>query len=552
MTNGTEADTIKLWILSIIKMGEKLRKISAKKKKWIERTVANDRSYKLFLYNRFFIFLILVLLQIIGYVWLLYTLVYSSKIAIAVEGMVGLMALIAVIYLINRNDRPSMKLNWILLMLIVPIVGVPMYLLYGEGRPARKMKKKLSASEKENAIAFQNAFGGVEQKEAQTRADTISRFLHRYAGYPVAYDGDVTYYDSGEKMFERMKTELRKAEKFILLEYFILSHGKMWNEILQILLEKAEQGVQIRIIYDDFGCMTSLPPKYNEYLESLHENVKAMRFNKIVPLFAVRMNNRDHRKILVVDGKTAFTGGINIADEYIGEKQRFGHWKDTGVMVSGNAVASFIRMFFHFWNAFSKEKEDVANYLPAILERDSGAVIQPYDSSPLDNLSVGENVYVDMIERAKTYVYIFTPYLVLGDSLRAALCRATLRGVDVRIVTPGIPDKKTVYRLTRANYGILIKAGVKIYEYTRGFIHAKSVLCDGESAVVGTINFDYRSLYHHFENAVYFSSCQAVKDLERDCEETFAISTLCTKENTKRSMVGRIVDSLLRVFETLL
>ena len=552
MTNGTEADTIKLWILSIIKMGEKLRKISAKKKKWIERTVANDRSYKLFLYNRFFIFLILVLLQIVGYIWLLYSLVYSSKIAVAVEGMVGLMALIAVIYLINRNDRPSMKLNWILLMLIVPIIGVPMYLLYGEGRPARKMKKKLSASEKENAIAFQNAFGGVEQKEAQTRADTISRFLHRYAGYPVAYDGDVTYYDSGEKMFEGMKTELRKAEKFILLEYFILSHGKMWNEILKILLEKAEQGVQIRIIYDDFGCMTSLPPKYNEYLESLHENVKAMRFNKIVPLFAVRMNNRDHRKILVVDGKTAFTGGINIADEYIGEKQRFGHWKDTGVMVSGNAVASFIRMFFHFWNAFSKEKEDVANYLPAILERDSGAVIQPYDSSPLDNLSVGENVYVDMIERAKTYVYIFTPYLVLGDSLRAALCRAALRGVDVRIVTPGIPDKKTVYRLTRANYGILIKAGVKIYEYTRGFIHAKSVLCDGESAVVGTINFDYRSLYHHFENAVYFSSCQAVKDLERDCEETFAISTLCTKENTKRSMVGRIVDSLLRVFETLL
>lgn len=529
-----------------------MRKISEKKKKRIERTIANDRSYKLFLYNRFFIFLILVLLQIVGYIWLLYSLVYSSKIAVAVETAVGLIALIVVIYLINRNDRPSMKLNWILLMLIVPIVGVPMYLLYGEGRPARKMKKKLSAAEKANSQAFQASFGGVAQKEAQTRADTISRFLYQYAGYPVAYDGEVTYFDSGEKLFEGMKAELKKAEKFILLEYFILSHGKMWNEILQILLEKAEQGVQIRIIYDDFGCMTSLPPKYDEYLESLHENVRALRFNKIVPLFAVRMNNRDHRKILVVDGKTAFTGGINIADEYIGEKRRFGHWKDTGIMVTGNAVASFIRMFFHFWNAFSKEKEDMAAYLPKMREGESGCVIQPYDSSPLDNLSIGENVYVDMIERAKAYVYIFTPYLVLGDSLRAALCRAALRGVDVRIVTPGIPDKKTVYRLTRANYGILLKVGVKIYEYTRGFIHAKSVLCDGESAVVGTINFDYRSFYHHFENAVYFSSCQAVKDLERDCEETFAISTLCTKENTKRSVVGRIVDSLLRVFETLL
>lgn len=527
-------------------------KISAKKKKRIERTIANDRSYKLYLYNRFFIFLTLVVLQIVGYVWLLYSFVYSSKMAVAVEAAVGLLALITVIYLINRNDRPSTKLNWIILMLLVPIVGVPMYLLYGEGRPTRKMKKKLNAAEKENDVAFQNSFGGMEQKEAQTRADTINRFVYRYGGYPVAYDGDVTYFDSGEKTFERMKTELKKAEKFILLEYFIISHGKMWNEILQILLEKAEQGVQIRIIYDDFGCMTSLPPKYDEYLESLHDNVKAMRFNKVVPLFAVRMNNRDHRKILVVDGKTAFTGGINIADEYIGEKRRFGHWKDTGVMVSGNAAASFVRMFFRFWNAFYKQKEDVAAYLPAMSERDSGCVIQPYDSSPLENLSFGENVYVDMIERAKSYVYIFTPYLVLGDSLRAALCRAALRGVDVRIVTPGIPDKKTVYRLTRANYGILLKTGVKIYEYTRGFIHAKSVLCDGESAVVGTINFDYRSLYHHFENAVYFSSCQAVKDLERDCEETFAISRLCTLENTKRSVVGRIVDSLLRVFETLL
>ena len=552
LTKRAEADTIKSWCSTILKTGEKLRKISEKKKKRIERTIANDRSYKVFLYNRFFIFLILVLLQIIGYVWLLYTLVYSSKIAMAVEATVGLLALIAVIYLINRNDRPSMKLNWILLMLIVPIVGVPMYLLYGEGRPAHKIKKQLAASGKENAAAFDSSFGGVKQKNAQTRADTISRFLHRYAGCPAAYDGDVVYYDCGEKMFESMKAELKKAEKFILLEYFILSHGKMWSEILQILLEKAEEGVQIRIIYDDFGCMTSLPPKYDRYLESLHENVKAMRFNKVVPFFAVRMNNRDHRKMLVVDGKAAFTGGINIADEYIGEKQRFGHWKDTGIMVSENAVASFVRMFFHFWNAFYKEKEDLAAYLPPLNTVESGAVIQPYDSSPLDNLSVGENVYVDMIERAKSYVYIFTPYLVLGDSLRAALCRAALRGVDVRIVTPGVPDKKTVYRLTRANYGILLKAGVKIYEYTRGFIHAKSVLCDGESAVVGTINFDYRSFYHHFENAVYFSSCQAVKDLERDCEETFAISTLCTKENTKRSMVGRIVDSLLRVFETLL
>jgi cardiolipin synthase len=215
-------------------------------------------------------------------------------------------------------------------------------------------------------------------------------------------------------------------------------------------------------------------------------------------------------------------------------------------------------MFFDLWNAFYKEKEEVGKYLIAPFNtdippsNDRKQVIQPYDDSPLDKMSVGEYVYLDMIERAAKYVYVFTPYLILDDMTRGALCRAAMRGVDVRIVTPAIPDKKAVYRLTRANYGILLRAGVKIYEYTPGFIHAKSMLCDGECAVVGTINLDYRSLYLHFENAVYFANCQAVADLARDCEETFASSKLCTKENTKRGIVGRLIDSILRVFETLL
>ena len=527
-------------------------KLTKRQKKRIERTIANNRSYKLFLYNRFFIFLTLVLLQIVGYVWLIYSFAYSSKVAVLVETAVGLIAIVAIVYLINRNDRPSMKLNWILLMLIVPIIGVPMYLLYGEGRPTRRMKQKLEEAAKKNDEAFESFCESLPHKAPTSRADTIGVFLHKSGGYPAYYDGDVEYFHSGEKAFARMKEALRRAEKYVLLDYFIIAHGKMWNEILQILLERAAQGVQIRIIYDDFGCMTSLPPKYNAYLEGLHENVKAMRFNKVVPLFAVRMNNRDHRKMLVIDGKKAFTGGFNLADEYIGEKVRFGHWKDTGVLVTGNAVASFVRSFFLFWNAFYPQAEEISFYLPTPSTRENGYKIQPYDSSPLAHFSVGENVYVDMIERAARSVYIFTPYLLLGDSLRAALCRAALRGVDVRIVTPGIPDKKMVYRLTRANYGILLKSGVKIYEYTRGFLHAKSVLCDGESAVVGTINFDYRSLYHHFENAVYFSGGEAVRALARDCEETFAVSEPCTLENRKRSVVGRLVDSILRVFETLL
>jgi cardiolipin synthase len=292
-------------------------------------------------------------------------------------------------------------------------------------------------------------------------------------------------------------------------------------------------------------------------LESLHENIRAMTFNNVVPFFEVRMNNRDHRKILVIDGKVAFTGGFNLADEYINVTSRYGYWKDSGLRIKGEAVASFTQMFFYTWNAFRADKEDIKNYLIRYTPTERTANntpfrVQPYDDSPLDSISAGEAVYMDVINRAVRYAYIFTPYLILDDLLRAALCRAAMRGVDVRIVTPGIPDKKTVNRLTRANYAVLMKAGVKIYEYTPGFIHSKSILCDDEYAVVGTINFDYRSLYLHFENAVYFSGCSAVSDLKRDCEETFAVSKLCTEENTKRGIFGRLFDSVLRVFETLL
>lgn len=531
-----------------------MKKLSQRRKKWIERTIANDRSYKVWLYNRFFIFLALVLAQIVGYVMLAVLLVYNSRVAIALQLAVSGVGLLAVLYLINRNERPSMKLNWILLILVLPVVGVPGYLLYGEGRPTRKMNKQIIDAKAENEKRLQEAYGKAEEFAPQNRGEAVSRYLSVYAGYPVYRDGEVEYYDCGEKMFPVIKEELKKAEKFILVEYFIIAHGKMWNEILQILLEKAAQGVKVRIIYDDFGCMMTLPPDYDKYLESLHGNIKCMTFNDVVPIFSVRMNNRDHRKILVVDGKTAFTGGLNLADEYIGEKKRFGYWKDTGVKITGAPVRSFIEMFFYIWNAFRTDKEDICQYVLPMpkAEQTGGVIIQPYDDSPFDKISVGENVYADILNRASRYAYIFTPYLVLDDSMRTALCRAATRGVDVRIVTPGIPDKKTVYRLTRANYGILMRAGVKIYEYTPGFIHAKSMVCDDECAVVGTINFDYRSLYFHFENAVYFSGCKAVSKVKEDCEATFAVSKLCTKENTKRGLFGRMIDALLRVFETLL
>ena len=530
-------------------------KLTKRKRKWIERTVDNDRSYKLFLYNRFYLYALLALSQFVGWIAFWYFLVYNSQVAILMQALTGVIALACVLYIVNKHTLPSSKLGWVLLILIAPVFGAPLYLFCGEGRPAKKMKRKAEQAKAENAKVFA---GTGEDVTSQNREEGLSYFLQKYAGAPVYTDGNAEYYDSGEKAFYDIKKELARAEKFILLEYFIIAHGKMWGDILKILLQKAEEGVQIRILYDDFGCMTTLPPQYDRYLESLHGNIRCLAFNKVIPVFSLRMNNRDHRKILIIDGKVAFTGGFNLADEYIGEKRRFGYWKDSGIKITGGAVNALTCTFFDMWNAFYKEKESLENYLVSPFNADMppsngrGIRLQPYQSSPLDEISIGGRVYADMIDRAAKYLYIFTPYLILDDFTRNALCHAAMRGVDVRIVTPSIPDKKTVYRLTRANYAVLMDAGVKIYEYSPGFIHAKSMLCDGEYAVVGTINLDYRSLYLHFENGVYFSHCQAVADLERDCEATFAVSKLCTKESVKRGIVGRLFDSILRVFETLL
>jgi cardiolipin synthase len=499
-----------------------MKKLGARKKKWIERTIANDRSYKAYLYNRLFLFMLAVLAQMLGYALILLLIVYDSAYAFGLEILVGVMALIFVLLIISGNDRPSSKLSWVVMILVAPVFGVPMYLVNGRGRPTKRMRKKIDASKAENA----EKLGEMQEFIPSTRADTVCRYIQNYGGYPVFLSGDVEYYKSGEDMFPHMLETLKGAETFILLEYFIIANGKMWNEIRKVLLEKAACGVKIYIIYDDFGCMVTLPPKYDEYLESLSENIRCMPFNEVVPLFAVRMNNRDHRKMLVVDGKTAFTGGINLADEYIGEKRRFGYWKDSGLKITGAPVRSFVQAFAYMWNAFRADKMDIHAFLQPVqdtADMDTGVRIQPYDDSPLDQISVGETVYVDMINRAKDSVYIFTPYLVLDDFLRAALCSAAMRGVDVRIVTPGVPDKKTTYRLTRANYEILMKAGVKIYEYTPGFVHAKMFVADGKIATVGTVNLDYRSLYLHFECGVILYGTKTVQTIREDVLATLAV-----------------------------
>ena len=492
-----------------------MKKMNKRRKERIERNILRDRHYKVLIYNRFIITLLLVLLQIVVYALILVH-YYNGFRGVMIT--IDILALVCVLYIINRNEKPSSKLNWVIMILAAPVFGVPMYLLFGEGRPTYIMNRKITAAKRVNVKLLSEGDAAQGGRDGET-----SRYLSRYAGYPAFREGDVTYYPSGKEMFADMLAALDGAEKFILAEYFIIAGGVMWDEFRERLLKKAREGVKVLVIYDDVGSLFVLPPKYDKYLEYLHPNIRCFRFNPAVPVFTMRMNNRDHRKILVVDGKAAFTGGINLADEYIDAKKRFGYWKDTGVRITGPAVHSFTVMFFNLWNAFRKDKEDVSKFLPApgkggktasssgveeggekaeeipSEEKCGGQgsgelLIHPYDDSPLDKESVGETVYLDIINRASDYVYIFTPYLILDDFMRAAICNAAKRGVDVRIVTPGIPDKKTVFRLTRSNYGPLLRAGVKIYEYTPGFIHAKSMVSDDRWAVLGSTNLCYRSL----------------------------------------------------------
>jgi cardiolipin synthase len=372
-------------------------------------------------------------------------------------------------------------------------------------------------------------------------------------GYPVCGSTEAKYFRSGEEMFPAMLAELEKAEHFIFLEYFIIEEGRFWGAILDVLAKKAAAGVDVRVIYDDMGCVGKLPTGYNLKLESM--GIKCTAFNPFVPFISVVMNNRDHRKILVIDGHTAFTGGINLADEYINAKSPYGYWKDTGVMLHGKATWNFTYMFLQMWNVLRGTKEDFDVYRPERYHTESfegKGFVQPFSDNPLDDEPISQNVYIDIISQAEKYVYICTPYLVPDDEMKNALIRAAKRGVDVRLITPGIPDKKVIYRLTRSYYPALIEGGVKIYEYTPGFVHAKSIVCDDRITLVGTINMDFRSLYLHFECGVLMTGTGAALAVRDD---NLAMMEKCRKIEKgfpKRTLIGRIFDSLMRTMGPML
>ena len=482
---------------------------------------------------------------------------FLSHYMVYIYGGFTLLSAFVILYVVNKDENPSFKLAWIIPITVIPVFGTLLYLfleLQWEGKIInRRLRENISDTQpylKQNP-RYMEQLAKISRSNAN-----LAAYIENSGSYPVYGNTNVKYYPVGEEMFEDMKKELEKAKRFIFLEYFIVERGEMWDSILEILERKVQDGVEVRFMYDGMCCLVLLPYSYPRELRT--KGLKAKMFAPIRPALSTYQNNRDHRKILVIDGHTAFTGGINLADEYINRKVRFGHWKDTGIMVKGDAVTSFTMMFLQMWNITEKEPEDYGRYLrdpeffyPPELSME-GFVI-PYGDSPLDQETVGELVYLDIINTARNYVHIMTPYLILNYELVQALQFAAKRGVETIIIMPHIPDKEYAFLLAKAHYEELIRAGVQIYEYTPGFVHAKVFTSDDEKAVVGTINMDYRSLYLHFECAAYIYRNEVIKDVERDFKETLAKSQVITLEECRhypwyKKFAGRV----LRLFAPLM
>ena len=502
--------------------------------------------------GRFFIVALSIILQVVWMSLVLWQ--FSYQFTYANLG-IRILAIILVLVIVNRWINPANKLSWTFLILLSPVFGMLVYFIFGRSGLTKRTAQRMDAVNREVAAVRKQEKAVMQELQfEEPRVYSQSRYIHDWADFSIYKNTTTKYYKCGEEMFAEMLEDLKKAEHYIFLEYFIVQEGHMLSQVLEILEEKAKNGVDVRFIYDDVGCINTLPPRYYEKLRKM--GISCVAFNPFRPFLSVIMNNRDHRKIFVVDGKVGYTGGINLADEYINEVERFGYWKDTGVRIEGEAVWGLTTMFLEMWNYINRTSEDYTKYFPEVWQKEpfvGDGFVQPYGDSPLDHETVGENVYMNIINKAKNYVYIFTPYLIVDNEMLTCLCNAAKSGVDVRIVTPGIPDKKAIFLLTQSYYAPLLASGVKIYQYKPGFIHAKSFVCDDEIATVGSINLDFRSLYLHFECGVFMYRSKAVMELKEDCLKTFEESEKMTLDFCRnRNVFVRMLQSVMRLFAPLL
>ncbi|MCM1282185.1 MAG: cardiolipin synthase [Muribaculaceae bacterium] len=504
-----------------------------------------------------------ILIICLQFFWLVY-IVYNATAANSFVNIIfEIFAVILCLHIANKGIRTSYKLSWIFLILLLPVFGIPAYYLFGRPELTKGARKKMErVAQAFLPLRRENPAVKDALYQEDFYAGKQSAYITEYAGYPLYYEKETEYFPSGEAVFPRLLEDLRSAERFIFLEYFIIEPGKMFDSVLGILEEKVKSGVLVRLIYDDVGCIQTLPPKFDRILKE--KGIECACFNPFRPVMSVVMNNRDHRKIAVVDGRVAYTGGFNLADEYINEKTRFGYWKDAGLRVTGACVWSFTTMFLEMWSYVTGcGEENYDRYRrsgaqahtagQAAHSLSSAGFVQPYSDSPMDYEYVGENVYLNLINHAKKYVYVFTPYLILDTEMTTALINAAKSGVDVRILVPGIPDKKLVYMLTQSNFSALIQGGVNIYKYTPGFLHSKCFVVDDLYAVVGTINLDYRSLCLHFECGVFMYRTSAVPQVKADILAAMEVSREVTAEEAgKRLFIMRQFFGVLNLLAPLL
>lgn len=481
--------------------------------------------------------------------WILLLVKWLSPYAAYITLALSVAAVLLVLFIIIKRDETAYKILWLLVILTVPVAGALLYLLFGNRRTARPLRKRLRRVQEAGQPAPLPC--GGTPFEGEKRMEQTVRWLEHKTGYPLMRAEDVRYYPLGDAMYPDMLTDLRAAKKTIYLEYFIIEPGEMWQSIVDILAQKVREGLDVRVMYDDLGSISTFNFSNALALEKL--GIRCATFN---PLLALKgtANYRDHRKMLIVDDAVAYSGGVNLADRYINREHPYGHWKDTGFRLSGAPVRSFTHMFLTFWNAFSLQKEEPMPMPPAAAAAEPAAqdgwVLSYYDS-PLNSEATSNRLYIDLLSQATDYAWFFTPYLMLGDDLLDAMLAAAQRGVDVRIIMPGIPDKKLIFRMSRSFYQVLLTGGVKIYEYAPGFVHAKSLVCDDRAATVGTVNLDYRSLFLHFENNSLFYRGSIVARVKEDFLATQSQCRAVEACDTKRYSRRWIVDGILRIFAPL-
>ena len=507
------------------------------------------RVWKL-LRSRFFlgaVCIVLEFVQLLTVYMLLYRLFHPLTIAAWVFS-IGVL-----LYLINKDESAETKIPWLMILLLLPVMGAFVYMLLSSNETSRKQYERFAENGRE-ILPFLPQTEDVEHL-AGNDADALSqiRYIYSAAKMPCHGTSATAYFPSGEAFLPALLDDLRAAERFILLEYFIIQEGRMWNAVHEILRQKAAEGVKVCLMYDDFGCIATLPDNYDRQLRA--EGISCTVSNRFRPILSHIHNNRDHRKITVIDGRVGYTGGLNLADEYINAVEKHGHWKDTAVRVEGAAARNLTALFLSVWNAQSEDKLDAAACLgESVSCPAAGGCVVPFGDgpAPIYREEVGRKVYLNIIHGARDYLYITTPYLVCDRELLGALRLAARKGVDVRLITPHIPDKKLVFLMTRSNYAALLDDGVKIYEYTPGFIHAKNFVCDDRFAVCGTINLDYRSLVHHFECGVWMYRADCIPDLKADFLATQELSHPVAMEEARLRGLASLSASVLKVFSPLL